>query len=231
MCSGEELQAQGKPDLSVAPSKFGSGERFRAWGSVLRGSLWITGDQCESYQKIRRSTFREIMRRPDLCATFSLADRVRAGHDSSKDLGIEECSAMYDATKTPLETSTLNVRRKHPKKSGRSHEPECRHVSRTCNDNNTPRAKPLRRLRSGVIPFSSFSSSPFSPLFFSSSLFSPLSFSASLFSPLSLLSPLLSPLCCLLSSLSSSLLSPLFSLLSLLSSLLSPLSSLLSSIS
>ena len=123
------------------------------------------------------------------------------------------------------------------KKTERSHEPECRHVSRTCNDNNTPRAKPLRRLRSGVIPFSSFSSSLFSPLSFSS-LFSPLSFSSSLFSPLSSLSSplssplsLLSPLSSLLSSLPSSLLSPLSSLLFSVSYLFSPLSSLLSSIS
>ena len=86
-------------------------------------------------------------------------------------------------------------------KPDRSHEPKCRHVTRTCNDNDTPRAKPLRRRRSGVIPFSS--SLPSSLL---SSLFSPL---------LSPLSSLLSPL--------SSLLSPLFSLLSPISSLLSPL--------
>ena len=87
-------------------------------------------------------------------------------------------------------------------KPDRSHEPECRHVSRTCNDNNTPRAKPLKRLRSGVSPFSSFSSSLFSTL---SSLASPLS------SLSSLLSSLLSHLSSLLSSLPSSLLSPLFS--------------------
>ena len=97
----------------------------------------------------------------------------------------------------------------------KSHEPECRHVTPTRNDNHTPRANPLRRRRSGVIPFSS--------LF---SLFS------SLLSPLfSLLSPLLSLLSPLLSSLLSPLSPPLSSLLSPLSSLLSPLFSLLSSIS
>ena len=129
---------------------------------------------------------------------------------------------VHKGDRKRCETATCSTQVFHSASSGgtqwlfqkpdRRHEPECRHVSRTCNDNNSE-----RNHLGDVGPGSSVS--PLSP---------PLSFLLSLSLPLSFLLSLLS---CLLSSLPSSLLSPLFSLLSLLSSPLSPNLSLLSSIS